>query len=267
MVNIKFLGVGNAFSSLEYGQSNIVIEFCGPVSKKLFLIDCGSDIRHLLYEQYPEINNSNIGNHIENVYISHLHGDHCHGLEWLGFCTYFNPECAKPNIFVPVKFKNVLWDHVLKGTMEEIIGKKTTINDFFNVNYTKKSFYISLSGKNVLFFELVESIHVNPYKKSYGLFITNYNNGKKVYITTDVEISNYSRNKWAYDKATLILHDCETTPYKSNVHPHYDDLIKLPDNIKKKMWLYHYSPDFYKYNPVHDGFAGFCTKGCSFEIT
>ena len=51
------------------------------------------------------------------------------------------------------------------------------------------------------------------------------------------------------------------------VHPDYDDLKRLDKNVKKRMWLYHYS-DLGKNMPdaVADGFAGFVKEGQSFEI-
>ena len=40
--------------------------------------------------------------------------------------------------------------------------------------------------------------------------------------------------------ADIIFHDCETLPFKSGVHAHYEDLKTLDDKTRKKMWLYHY---------------------------
>jgi hypothetical protein len=68
----------------------------------------------------------------------------------------------------------------------------------------------------------------------------------------------------------LIFHDCETSPFKSGVHAHFDDLKTLPDEIKSKMWLMHYQwveeVDLAKL-AEDNGFAGFVRKGQSFDLT
>jgi hypothetical protein len=65
--------------------------------------------------------------------------------------------------------------------------------------------------------------------------------------------------------ADVVFHDCETYPFKSGVHAHYDDLVTLPKEQKAKMWLYHYGPDP-KQNANKDGFCGFVQKGQTFEV-
>ena len=44
-----------------------------------------------------------------------------------------------------------------------------------------------------------------------------------------------------YKQADFIVHDCETTPFKSGVHANYLDLKTLPPEIKGRMILAHYS--------------------------
>ena len=65
----------------------------------------------------------------------------------------------------------------------------------------------------------------------------------------------------------MIFHDCETSPFKSGVHAHYDELKTLKNDVKNKMWLYHYQPNTLTEEKVQqDGFAGFIKKGLDFDI-
>jgi ribonuclease BN (tRNA processing enzyme) len=79
------LGTGSAFT-LKNFQSNYLLK-----GEKNLLIDCGGDIRFSLKEQNMSYKD------IDAVYISHLHADHQGGLEYLAFCSYFDPSKKKNN--------------------------------------------------------------------------------------------------------------------------------------------------------------------------
>ena len=68
-----------------------------------------------------------------------------------------------------------------------------------------------------------------------------------------------------YDIADIIFQDCEITPKASKVHAHYQDLAKLPEQIKHKIWLYGYQPG--ELPPARqDGFQGFVKRGQIFDF-
>ena len=255
-MNIKFIGVGNAFTTSEYWQSNLLLS----EGSNNLLIDCGSDIRHSIKEQIKTINNGNIHEHLSAIYISHVHADHIGGLEWIGFCTYFNPKANKIDLIFHEDINNDLWNESLKGGMKNVQNHpEMKLEDYFKVNILKEQLGFYFSGKKCI---PVKSIHVKsePPKLSYGLFISS---DKKVYWTAD---SIFNPNTKEYNEADLILQDCETSKFPSTVHPHYKELVTLPSEIKKKMWLYHYTPEYIDYDAIKDGFAGFVKKGQSFDI-
>jgi ribonuclease BN (tRNA processing enzyme) len=255
-MKLKFAGVGNAFACREHYQSNAVVELD---NNKLLLIDCGTDARFSVPDAYPFINNSNVSEYIKCVYISHLHADHMGGLEWIAFTSLFGKNKIKPKLIIPKGLKDPLWD-CLKGCLEITDGKILSFDDFFDINEG-----VSFTVKD-LKMRCVESIHVKApvNKKSYGLFMEGE---VKTYYTSDVIGDNYSMNQRYYEMSDQIFHDCETTPYKSGVHAHYDELKQLPEYIKNKMWLYHYSDDAKeKYNPKEDGFMGFVERGTEYSI-
>ena len=252
-MKLTFAGVGGAFAPTEYWQSNAIIS--SEKSNKVFLLDCGGDARHSLRELGVSHKD------IDAVYISHLHTDHCGGLEWLGFCTYFDPECSKPKLFIVPSLIDPLWE-TLKAGMQSHEGVVLELTSFFDVIPVDVN---SCFEWEECMLHPIQTVHVmngNGIVPSYGLIIKTKN--KTTFFTTDTQFCPRQIEAF-YNKADAIFHDCETYPFKSGVHAHYDDLRTLPETTKAKMWLYHYAP-----NPVQDakrdGFLGFITKGQSFEL-
>ncbi len=267
MFQIKFLGVGSAFTLPASGnvnhcdwQSNVLV--IAENGKKL-LIDCGSDVRFSLQQQGLSYGD------IDGVYISHLHADHVCGLEWLAFTTYFDPKCTRPKMFCSATIAGPLWTQSLRGGLESIEGRKMDLTGYFNLRKIPKNGHFVWEDVR---FDLVQVVHVmseRSIKHSYGLMIyENGGSGAKIFFTTDTQFCP-NQIKRFYEDADLILHDCETAPFafKSGVHAHYDELTKLDPKFRGKMWLYHYQPGApEKRNPVVDGFAGFVRKGNVFTV-
>ena len=129
--------------------------------------------------------------------------------------------------------------------------------------------------------KLVQSIHVVAdctIVKSYVLLLdvrktgeegdTYPNQVKRVYITSDTQFAP-SQIRDFIKSADIVFHDCETVPYEyaSGVHAHYEELKSLPEELKSKMWLYHWNGSYDKLPDAEaDGFLGFVQQGQEFEI-
>lgn len=262
-MKLIFTGVGGAFADLKTGQSNAILQL---PNKKNMLIDCGTDIRHSLVELWPDFGNHNISEYIEYVFLTHLHADHCGGLEWLGFCTFFSKSGKKPKLLTPKSILIDLWEKHLSGGMGICPDlNDMQLDDFFEIFNVHESIFFRAAGVQMWPIKSTHVIGKENIKNSYGLFIDGEK--KKVYYSSDVCSKNWEENKKYYYDADIIFHECETTPYKSGVHFHYEDLKMLPEEIKSKMLLYHYSDDAHeKYNPEDDGFIGFAQKHKEYEI-
>ncbi len=255
-MQIKFLGVGSAFTTQEYFQSNLQIT---AESGKKLLIDCGTDVRFSMME------NSISNEEIDAIYISHLHSDHIGGMEWMAFTTYFNPKKDRPRLFMEKELIKEIWESSLKGGLGSIEGKRMHLTDFFRCTGIPNEGTFEWER---IQFTIIRMRHImNGYKNlySYGLIFRDLKTRSPwIFLTTDTQFQPGLINRMA-DQAALIFHDCETSPFKSTVHAHYDELKTLPLSVKRKMWLYHYQP-----NPVHqpemDGFKGFVKKGQIFEL-
>jgi len=250
-MKLIFLGTGSAFTKNNF-QSNMLLE----ADNNKLLIDCGSDIRFSLSDVGLDYKD------ISNVYVSHQHADHAGGLEYIAFCSYFDPTVPRPVLYIDERLATQLWENTLQGGLGSVQNKITKLSDFFHVKAIKKNGIFPFCKKT---FRLVQTVHVmNGYTivPSYGLIWKAER--KKVFLTTDTQFCPNQIQDF-YNDADIIFHDCETAPYKSGVHAHYTELKTLNAKTKKKMWLYHYQdgelPDAKK-----DGFAGFIQQKQVFII-
>lgn len=223
-MKITTLGTGSAFCLKNY-QTSFLIETSG---EKL-LIDCGGDIRFSLHAQGYSMND------IDAVYISHLHADHCGGLECLGFMKYFTPNQTRPKLFIHENLIKDLWYGVLESGMKNIEDEQVHLSTYFDAYKLSHAFRF-----HDLFCVLVQTNHING-MLSYGLMVLDDISHKTILFTTDTNILEHS----IYESADEIYHDCETLEYSSGVHAHFNDLCKLPDDIKKKMHLCHYQDNVF----------------------
>lgn len=250
-----FLGSGSAFTvGADNFQANMLL--INEQGNKL-LIDCGTDIRWSLHASglsYLDIT---------DIYISHIHADHTGGLEYVGFSTKFDPRCSKPKLYVSKDIVSDLWDRSLSGSMRSIEGEIANLDTYFDVqNISKNSFFI-WKGIQI---NTVQSMHIyNGYSTvpSYGLFLEVKK--IKVFLTTDTQFCLEQLGNF-YNRSDIIFQDCETSPYKSGVHAHYEELLSLPENVKNKMWLYHYQPGKLP-DAKQDGFRGFVKRGQVFDFS
>jgi len=269
-MKITFLGSGSAFC-MDNWQSNMLIETdpCNetPCGKRM-LFDCGGDVRWSLKEHGLSAMD------IDAVYVSHLHADHIGGLEYLAFVTYFgktNLGCQKPVIIGNAQLINELWGCSLRGGLDSIQMMDANLDTYFDVVKVPNSGSFKVGSTD---FKTIQTIHViadTSFVKSFGLMATLPTDEdvervvKRVFITSDTQYAPSQLNDFIRS-ADVVFHDCETSPHPSGVHAHYNDLRRLPDDIKCKMWLYHYNSVNGLPDAKADGFLGFVAKGQTFEF-
>lgn len=255
-MKLMFLGSGSAFTiGTNNFHSNMLL--INEKNAKL-MIDCGSDARFSLFKQGFDFKD------ITDVYISHLHADHAGGLEWLAFTRKFNGEpLPKTNLFISAKLVDDLWNKTLSGGLSSIQTEVSNLGTYFNVNPIESNGSFCWSG---IQFRLVQTVHIVnafAFMESFGLMFSI--NGIKVFITTDTQFAPNQLIDF-YKMSDIIFHDCETMSNMSGVHANYKELMRLPKEIKAKMWLYHYNPGTLP-DAKADGFKGFVEPGQVFDFS
>lgn len=224
-MNIFILGVGDAFSVKHYNtcfivQSetgfNIGIECPHPYLKIL------SEIK-IKNEDIPTIDM------IDNFVITHLHADHCSGLETIGFYKKF---IEKKTVGI-----NMAWSDLEKFCPMIEPGMGSTIANGKLIKSFPFTFFNPLMNEIGPF--TIESHPTLHYTPSRALIIRE---GDKAIGFSGDTAFNHELIEWLA-QADLILHEVGPAPG----HTPLEELAKLPQNIRDKIILIHYS-DYLKTN-------------------
>ena len=262
LLKVKWLGTGSAGCIYKNNWNTMaLLEIIGY--KMLF--DCGGDARHALFDaglSYMDIH---------AIFLSHLHGDHSHGLEIHGFSTYFDPRYTnKPALHVHKSLAGRLWSNVLSGGMESIQNATNELATYFEVKKIGKNGSFEILGFTFKPIQMIHIVNDATHEPAYGLMVTTPED-KKIFFTADTQHSP-SQLRDFYNDADVIFQDCETLPFKSGVHAHFDELATLPKDIKKKMHLIHFQDNVVTDNADwtkranENGFVKFVLRGDEFEF-
>jgi len=254
---------------------------CGKFDTN-FVIDFGDDIL-LAWDvgrTWPEaMDNAGFDwKNLSYIYISHLHADHCGGMEWLAFNSYFKGDASlsrtsyggKMDLIGSWEVLNELWDNCLKAGLQSIQGKTNSLENYFNVTKMPPNGMFPIYDSRVHRgnIKIVQTVHViddRRIKPSYGTMITTKKDNT-LFITGDTQFCP-EQIRTFYNQSDVIIQDCELANYPGSVHAQFDQLKTLPEEVKNKMWLTHYYGDDPPQEEARNsGFRGFLKVGQVIEV-
>ncbi|WP_165226089.1 MBL fold metallo-hydrolase [Aquisphaera insulae] len=229
------LGVGEAFSAFHYTSCYLL-----GSGDDWLLIDCPHPVRKMLREGTAAAGCPIDLDRIQAAAISHLHADHCCGLEDFGFFTKLAVG-RRARLLMHPDVSIRLWDDVLAAGMD---APGTT-------GAASPSAPPRELGD---FFELIDLDEARPVPS--GPFSVECRRTLHGVPTTAFRISaagktlGYSADT-AYDPTLidwlspcdLIIHEA-TTPGHGGMHTPYEKLAALPEALRAKMRLTHLPDDF-----------------------
>ncbi|MFD2116188.1 MBL fold metallo-hydrolase [Paenibacillus yanchengensis] len=216
-LNIQMLGTGSAFAK-KYYNNNALIE----ISNKKILLDCGITLPLALHQAGYQFDQ------LDAILISHIHGDHIGGLEELAFQMLFRTN-RKPKLYIASDLVEPLWEHTLRGSMTQQEHHK--LEHYFDVHPLIANEPTEIvPGFTVT---AMQTLHI-PGKSSYSFIINDH-----FFYSADMQFNAPLLTQLHEQGVQTIFHDCQLEE-PSPVHASLNELLTLPEEIQRKVWLMHY---------------------------
>lgn len=223
------LGVGDAFTALHYSTC-LLVEADGS----RLLVDCPHPIQKMMREASIASGVPIDPKSIDGVVLTHLHADHCSGIEGFGYWTFFVAGKKLP-LFLHRDVLRDLWHGHLAAGMTHLMpspGAPTVemkLEDYFDVRLLDETHAVTCGPFSI---ECRKTIHHVP--------------------TTALRIRAGGRTlghsaDTAFDESLIAwLAESDVIVHETNygVHTPYASLAALPASLRAKMRLIHYPDDF-----------------------
>ena len=220
-MKLRMLGTGSAFAKAYY-NNNALLETGG----RTLMLDCGTTAPRALHELGIRFDA------IDAILITHIHADHIGGLEEFAFqCKFIYRR--KPVLYIANKLVEPLWEHSLRGGLEQ--ESCLTLDDYFDVRPLAEGMpVIPFPGIKV---ELLRTTHI-PGKISYSVLVNDH-----FFYTADMVFDPQLLERLVNERGvSVIFHDCQLQA-PGLVHADLVNLLTLPDELQKIIYLMHYGDD------------------------
>ena len=256
-LSLFFIGTGTAFTKTDFQTNLLVIK-----GNTHLLIDCGTLCSYAIVNEYK----TPLRN-IKNLLITHPHADHIGSLEEFALSgMYITKE--KPTIVINKKLKKKLWKESLRGGLQFSENGVMHFEDYFvqvePVLMQKKPFEMYECNFGGINLKLFRTRHVTSRPDSlknsqisYGIIFD-----ERILFTGDTQF-NKPQFTYLIEKYQIetIFHDCDVQGFSGGVHATYEQLCIIPDRIKEKTYLCHYSKQLKEETAKKDNFAGLAKQG------
>jgi ribonuclease BN (tRNA processing enzyme) len=227
------LGVGEAFSALHYTTCLAL-----GAGDAWALVDCPHPVRKMLREGTHAARLPLDLDRISGVVLSHLHADHCSGLEDYAFYSYFVLG-RRARLLAHPEAATRLWDGLLCAGMGQTRTEPggppvlRRLEDYFDVSLLSEADPVSFGPFAV---ECRKTIHPIP-TTAFRIKAA----GRTFGFSADTA---YDPSLIAWlEPCDLIVHEVATAR-ESLAHTPYHLLAALPAALRARMRLNHYPDDF-----------------------
>ena len=225
-MQLLMIGTGNIFSSARFGCCAIIKGPTGQV-----LIDCPDSLpmalRHASEKSGWKIDSLSI----TDLIVTHLHGDHCNGLESLGFTRWLQHRetgAALPKLHLWKPVADRLWER-LAPAMDQSGAAK--LSDYFEIHFLHPDRENVICGMKVSCRGTQHPIPTSALKFKAD--------GKVIAWSSDTPFDP-SLIAWLAKDADLIIHETSPPP----THTPVELLNGLQEKIRAKMRLMHMTDEF-----------------------
>ncbi len=227
------LGVGEAFTARHYTSCLAL-----GVDDDWMLIDCPHPVRKMLVEGSTAAGTPLDLDRISAVAVTHLHADHCCGLEDYGYFSFFALN-RRARLLMHPEVSAQVWTGLLAGGMEFSQATPGTppvrkqLDDYFELINLDDAGPVTLGPFSIECRRTIHAVPTTAFRIRAG--------GRTFGFSADT----------AYDPtlidwlapADLIVHEATTMPH-SGVHTPYEKLASLPLNLRSRMRLTHLPDEF-----------------------
>ncbi len=228
------LGVASARpTSNRYPSAHLL-----TVGGRLFLLDCGEAAQMLLVKNKVSLLK------IDNVFISHLHGDHIFGLFGFIYSVDMMGRLAPLHIYAPQGLEEII------GYIQQKFGKLNYEIVFHKVNCTSPTVIMEFKNLSILSFPLNHRVETYGY-----IFKGEWRNNPRSFAYCS-DTAPYSKlSKWL-DGVSMLYHEATYMSdnkhlAKVTFHSMASDAAKLARKISaKSLILGHFSSRYKDLNPL-----------------
>jgi ribonuclease BN (tRNA processing enzyme) len=231
-MRVLILGVGDAFTTRHFGSSALIE---GP--EGYVLLDCPDPIHRVLREATTRAGWAIDASGIDDILLTHLHGDHCNGLESFGFARFIlrsgpapGAERPIPRIHTSRAAADRLWARLAPAMDAATSPSPRGLGDFYEVRELEPGTTATVAGLSV---RCRLTRHSVP---TLGLLISD--GAATLGWSSDTPFDE-AHVEWL-SQADVVVHECNHPP----MHTPLESLEALPIELKARMRLIHLPDDF-----------------------